>query len=97
MISVASILRVGPMVLVVALIVLAGGGFFVLRAQAERMEVLRAELKRAEAQISAANARYRQIIEKRDSDNVVDQIPDGDLRDVPADWLLPPTDDDSDG
>ena len=73
--------------------VLAGGFAFYLNSQIDKVE---SQLQVKSIQLNSCAARLQNILEDRESDNEIDNIPD--LRDfvVPGHWLLlVPTDSDS--
>ena len=68
------------------LAILAAGWAYVERTQSA---ALRRDVAALELRLGACDARLANIIEDKDSDDAVDAIPDDDLRNAPARWLMP--------
>ncbi len=63
------------------------GGF--AWAQHSRAKALKHDNAVLEAKLTTCSARVANILEDRDSDAEIDNIPDSELRNVPERWLVP--------
>lgn len=71
---------------VLALIGVSGWGW----SQYQSAATWQAKAEYRAAELAICSARSRNIQEDRKSDDQIDAMPDGDLRNVPGRWLLPP-------
>jgi len=60
-----------------------------LWVQTQRLRASQADKVALALSLGACEARALNLIEDKESDNEVDNIPDDDLRNVPDHWLLP--------
>lgn len=78
-----------PYILIAAMLGAGGAVWWVMELRATNADQSN-QIKSLTLQLDGCAARSENIIEDKESDDAIDNLSDDDLRNVPADWMLPP-------